>query len=148
QRVVHHLGEFLMDEGIVRTGSERVTPEITRPVANEGPLFRRGSEPLFQTIVSFRWTEPHDDIFRSDQRREPGFRAGGKIERGEGALADDYGMSELHGNVLGVGGISTAANGQQTPTATKAACHFLTGERQRLTVGRNVAIGDFIAPEQ
>ena len=53
-----------------------------------------------------------------------------QIERGQGALADDHGMNKFHRDVLRVGGIGSAAEGQQAPSAQKPLGHFTAGSGQ------------------
>ena len=48
--------------------------------------------------------EAHDDVFRPADRVEPWLHESGQIEGRKGALANDDGMDEFDGDVLGVGG--------------------------------------------
>jgi hypothetical protein len=66
---------------------------------------------------------------------DPRTKENGEIEGGESAFANDYGMNELDGNVLRVGGVRTAAEGEQTTTAEKTFRHITAGfgETGRLT---------------
>ena len=51
---------------------------------------------------------------------EPRSKQNRKIERRQSALAHDHGMNELHRNVLGIGGVRAASEGQKPAAAQKS----------------------------
>ena len=95
-------------------------------------LLQRG--PDFR--IAFGRTESHDDIFGTEYGFHPGTEQNGEIQRGKRALAHDHGMNEFHRDVLRIGGIGSAPEGQQTSSAQKAFRHLAAGLRQARRLAR------------
>ena len=68
----------------------------------------------------FGRSEAHDDIARAHQREPGRGRQHGKVQRGQRALTDDHRVDEFHRDVLRVGGVNAAAEGQQATAAKKS----------------------------
>ena len=84
--------------------------------------------------VAFRRAESHHDVVR--RRRAASSHARKSIDRssaGQRPLADDHGMHELHRDVLRVGRVRTAAEGQQAAAAQEALRHLAAGHRRART---------------
>jgi hypothetical protein len=90
-------------------------------------------------------TKSHHDVLRSDQSVEPGPVFHRNIERRQGPLADDDRVHELDGDMLSVGGIWSAAEGEQPPAAQEARRHFTACFGQADGLTRKKAAGDLIA---
>ena len=86
--------------------------------------------------IAFGRTESHDDIFGMKNGFEPGTEQDRQIQRGKRALADDYGMNEFHGDVLRIGGVRPAPEGEQPPSAQKSFRHLAAGFSQARRLAR------------
>ena len=89
--------------------------------------------------IAFGRTKSHDDVFGMEDGFQPRTKENGEIERGKRAFADDYGMNEFHRDVLRIGGVGSAPEGQQTAAAQKAFGHFAAGFRQARGFAREEA---------
>ena len=98
--------------------------------------------------IAFGRTESHDDVFGTEDGFDPWAKENGEIERGQSALADDYGMNELDGNVLRVGGVRTAAEGEQTAAAEKTLGHFAAGLGETRRLAREEVLEERVALQQ
>ena len=86
--------------------------------------------------IAFGRTESHHDVFGMKDGFEPGTEQDRQIQSGQGALAHDHGMNEFHRDVLGIGGVRPAPEGQQAPTAQKSFRHLAAGLGQPRRLAR------------
>ena len=137
QRVIQDFNHLLMHEWILRSGirahRSRSMPGRAKVMAfrNVRPVKCR---PDFG--VAFRRAESHDDVFGMKNGFQPGPEQDRKIERGQRALAHDDGMNKFHRNVLRVGGIRPAPEGEQAASCEKAFRHLAAGFGQARRLAR------------
>ena len=92
--------------------------------------------------------DPHDHIVGAENAAQPGTIDEGKIEGGQGSLADNHGMHKLNGNVLGIGRVGAAAEGEQASAAQKTLRHLAAGLGQPRSLACEEALAQAIPFEQ
>ena len=136
QRVIQNLDHLLVHERILRGGIERVgafhAGKSERHCILQVGLLQRG--PDFG--IAFGRTESHHDVFGMKNGFEPGTKQNRQIQRGQRALADDHGMNEFHRDVLRIGGVRAAPEGQQPSAAQKSFRHLAAGFSQARRLAR------------
>ena len=80
--------------------------------------------------IARRRTKAHHDIVRADDRLQPGPVEQRQIQSRQGLLADDYGMHEFDRDMLGVGRIGAAPEGQQAASPQEAIGHLAASDCQ------------------
>ena len=81
-------------------------------------------------------------------RFQPRTEKHGEIERRKSALADDHGMNEFDGDMLRIGGVGAASEGEQTASVEKALGHGVAGFRQTGCFAGKEFFDDLVAREQ
>jgi hypothetical protein len=130
ERVIKNLDHFLMHEGILRcwvhgvgtfrAGQREGHRTLTVRFLQSGPHFR----------IAFGRAESHYDVFGTKDSFEPRPKKNREIERGQRPLAYNHGMNELHRDMLCIGGVGPASEGEQTPAAQKSFRQFAAGFRK------------------
>ena len=148
QRVIQNLEQFLVHEGIVGDRRRRVPTASARKRkghrAAPGSTVERG-----QNIrIALGRPEPHDHVVRVQAAVEPGAIVDRHVQRGERALADDHRMHELDGNVLRVGRIWAATEGEQTATPEEPLRHLVAGLGQPHGLASEERLVNVVAPQQ
>ncbi len=72
-------------------------------------------------------TEAHHDVFRAKNAAQPRPEQHRHIQGRERTFADNYGMNKFHRDVLGIGGVGTATEGQKPASAQKTFGHLAAG---------------------
>ena len=93
-------------------------------------------------------TEAHCDIFWTKDRLHPGVKKNGEIERWESTLADYHGMNKFNRNVLGIGGVRSATEGEKPSSTQEPVRHFATGMGQAHRLAREESLEDLVPPRR
>src|SRR5580658_7421098 len=134
QRVVKDLNHFLMNERIRGESFDRIA--MFDAMFNSGKSKRqrisrpRKLERRSNLLVSARRPESHHDVFGMKNGFEPRPKQHRNIERRQRALSDNYGMNKLDRDMLRVGCVGTASEGEQAPSLDKALGHGAASFRQ------------------
>src|SRR3984885_9459535 len=130
QRMVKNFNNFLMNERIRRECFNRVGALHTGKGEGQGISSVGKPQSGTDLIVALRRPESHDDVFGTKYRFQPGPEKHGKIQRGKGALSDNYGMNKFDGDVLGIGCVGTASKGEQAASPEEPLRHRVARLRQ------------------
>jgi len=79
---------------------------------------------------------------------EPGAVKNGEIEGREGSFADDDGMDELDRDVLGIGGVGSAAERKKATPAKEAIGHFTADESEAMRLAVEEVFENPVAIEE
>ena len=71
-RVVHQLGQLLVDERIVGGRPQLMVSQSPRPWADQGAARRRFTQQLTKPLVALRRSERHDDVVSPASARSMG----------------------------------------------------------------------------
>ena len=151
QRVVEHLEDFLVDEGIL---GSRVDPvRAARPwqrkrhhiVRMTNP---RGVQRILDQAVATRWAKPHDDVVGKQDGVEPALELDRQVERRQRALPDDHWVDELDRDVLRVGRVGAAPERQQPSALQEPVGHLPAGARESVGFAREERLAQPVARRQ
>jgi len=148
ERVIKDLHHFLMNEWNRREGFDRVRALDPGKSEGQGISLVGKLKSGVDLLVALGRPESHDDIFRMENRFQPGAEEDGKIERGERAFPHDYRMNKFDGDMLGVGCVGTAPERKQATTLEEAFGHGSTGLRQTECFSSKKLLDDPVPHEQ
>ena len=111
------------------------------------PLPRRPDRPL-DGPVGLGKREAHHHVLGPQHDGQATFEVGAEVERGQGALADDHRVHELHRDVLRVGSRRTVPERQEPPSGEKTPGHLVAGFSQSGSLILEERPEDSVAAEQ
>lgn len=114
QRVVKNFDQLLMLERMGKRGEGE----------GHGAALPRPCECGLNFGIAFGRAESHHHVAGAKDRFEPGAKRARQIERGKRTLADDDRVHELYRDVLRIGRVRTAAEGEQAAAAQESLRHF------------------------
>ena len=148
ERVIKNLNHLLMHERIVSRGGRRNSPAPGKREGHAHCVRAANFRAARNLGIALRRSEAHHDIFGLQKCFQPRTEEQGKIERGQRALSDDYGMHKFDRDMLRIGGVGAAAKGQQAAALEKALGHVAAGFRQPDGLAREEIFDDPFRAQQ